>query len=285
MIRLIFYLLSVTCMLLSGCASESATNTYKCGLIDSSTVILSLVVPDSKKNIENDLIIFALIKNGEFIPIEDYNHKGDKEVKERDSIFREVKLFYTCVKGSQVLVQIDSVVSSSYDCDDLRVGRFGSKSKLQDNSLASNFKIPCDRQFEKINKDSSDSLFFRITNDSLFSNLNAHFENINFDIISLRDSKNILCFAQAEDSLRAISNVYFLDLKNNSLQLINLISEELEIDSWGRGHEFLDYRDIDNDKIPELFILYHGYEWTTIFIYKKVMDKYVKKLENMIFGC
>jgi hypothetical protein len=280
--RLVLFLLSITGFLLFACAPEQAAQGYKCGLIDSSTIILSAVFPDIKKNIENDLIIFALIQNGEFKPIDDYNDKSNKEIKERDSILNEVKSYYSCTNGSQVNIQIDSIVSSSYDCDDLRAGRFGSKLKLQNNLIASNFKIPCNDQYERINKN---SLFYKITTDSLFSPLNAHYANIDFNIIRLKDSHDILCFAYAADSLKAISNLYFLDMSNNSLRLIDLIADELEIDSWGSGYEFFDYKDIDGDTIPELFIYNHGYEWTTILVYKKLGGKYVKKLENMVFGC
>ena len=283
--RLVLFLLPITGFLLFACAPEQAAKGYKCGLIDSSTIILSVVFPDIKKNIENDLIIFALVQNGEYKPIHDYNAKDNKEVKERDSILKEVKSYYSCTNGSQVNIQIDSIVSSSYDCDDLRAGRFGSKLKLQNNLVASNFKIPCNDQYERIDKDSKDSLFYKITTDSLFSQLNAHYANIDFDIIRLKDSHDILCFASAADSLKAISNLYFLDISNNSVRLIDVIADELEIDSWGSGYEFFDYKDIDADTIPELFIYNHGYEWTTILVYKKLGGKYVKKLENMIFGC
>jgi hypothetical protein len=283
--ELVLFLLSITGFLLFACAPEQATKAYKCGLIDSSTIILSAVFPDTEKNIENDLIIFALIQNGEFKPIDDYNARSNIEVKERDSILKEVKSYYCCNNGSQVNIQIDSIVSSAYDCDDLRAGKFGLKLKLQNNLIASNFKVPCNDQFERINKNSKDSLFYKITTDSLFSPLNAHYANIDFDIIRLKDSHDILCFANAADSLKAISNLYFLDLSNNSVLLIDLISDELEIDSWGSGYEFFDYRDIDGDTTPELFIYNHGYEWTTILVYKKSGGKYVKKLENMIFGC
>jgi hypothetical protein len=283
--RLVLILLSIIGILLFACAPEQAAKGYKCGLIDSTTIILSAVFPDIKKNIENDLIIFALIQDGEFKPIDDYNARSNKEVKERDSILKEVKSYYSCTNGNQVNIVIDSIVSSAYDCDELRAGRFGPKLKLQNNLIASNFKIPCNDQHERINKDSKDSLFSKITTDSLFSPLNSHYANIDFDIIRLKDSHDMLCFAYAADSLKAISNLYFLDMSNNSVRLINVIEDELEIDSWGSGYEFFDYMDIDGDTIPELFIYNHGYEWTTILVYKKLGGKYVKKLENMIFGC
>ncbi len=283
--NLFVYSLLIFSILSFACKMEPIASDYKCGLIDSSTVILSIAFPDTKKHIENDLVIFTLIKNGEYIPIDDFDNKSNKYLNERDSILREVNSFYACINGSEILIKTDSIVSSSYDCDDLRVGRFSSKLNLLNNVIASNSKIPCNSKFERINKDTGDSLFFKITNDSLFKTLRTSYKDVDFELIKLQDSNDILCVANAGDSVNVISNLYFINSSSNSLTLLNSFSEELELDSWGRGFEFFDYRDVDNDKIPELFIIFNGYEWTTMIVCKKVGNKYVKKLETTIFGC
>ena len=283
--KTIWLLLTTIVVLMFSCKSNSVTNNNKCGLIDSSTIILSVIYPDTKNHIENDLIIFAIIKNGEYIPIDDYDDKNRKDINERDSILRDVKTFYTLKNGNSIKVDIDSVVKSLYDCNDLRAGRLSSKYRLQNISIASNFKLPNNKQFEEVDNKSNDSLFYKVINDSIFQGIRDKYQKIDFKIVKLIDSDKFLCIANAEDSTNAISNLYFLDNSCDSIKLIDLIPEELGLDSWGSGNEFLDYRDIDNDNQPEIFILYHGYEWTTMIVYKKVGNKYVKKLENTIFGC
>ena len=273
-------------MLSVGCSTAPRTEqSVKCGLIDSTTVILSVVYPDTLKGKMNDLLIFALLNKGKYTAIDDYDEKRGTDINQRDSIFQEVKTFYTHHKEKLVPIFIDSVVKAEFDCNLLVLGRFHSIHSFRKPLIASNFKLPCRSFYERIDAPSEDSLYYKITEDTLFYELRSKFKKINFDLIKIKGSDDFVCIANAEDKDIAVSNLYFVRLENHQLKLINGEKHELGVDSWGRGNVFLDCIDIDQDNVPEVFIFFHDYESTTIYIYKKEGNKYVKKLGNTIYGC
>ncbi len=264
---------------------KSVSGSYGNKLIDSSTIVLSVIFPETNGQKGNDLIVFALVKEGEYIPVTDYDEKKQIETNERDSILKMHKTFYTCKNGKLIKFYIDRVVRESYDCSELKVGRFRSKYKLDNISIASNFKLSCSKTFTRINPNAKDSLYFRITEDSVFRDVRTSFDAVDFEIVRFDNIKEFLCIVNAEDTTKAVTNLYFINYDNQKLSIIDSTKEGMDISSWGRGYKFLDYKDIDNDNVPELILLYYGYEWTTIVIYKKKGDKYITVLENVIYGC
>ena len=59
--RIIFVLLTISGLIYYGCKSNPIKNDHYCGLIDSSTIILSVIYPDIKNHI--DYIAMSLPKN------------------------------------------------------------------------------------------------------------------------------------------------------------------------------------------------------------------------------
>lgn len=282
-----FLTLATICssIMFSNCQSNSSSNIIQNESYDSSTIILSIVYPDIEDGIHNDLIIFALVNNGEYIPIDDYDETIGQEIKERDSILTAVSSYYVCDDNRSKHIQIDSIVTSDYDCSETRVGRFGPSYNLNNIVLASNFQLPCLHSYKIIEPLSEDPLFNKLANDSMVLELIRKYESIDFSLIKMSTTSECLCIANAADSLTAISNLYFFEINGDFVKLTDFISEDVGTDSWGRGYEFLDFRDIDNDNIPELCLLFHGYEWTNLVIYKRAGNGYIKKLDTNIYGC
>lgn len=254
-------------------------DTEKCGLTGGGTTVLAVVCPDAVNHVKNDLLVFARVKDGKYIPVDDYDDAG-KKTGDRGCILRAVKTFYTWDGPETVKVKIDSAVISRYNGSNVTAGRFGSRYLLEKTTLASNTELSSEELFEGISSKSGDSTFFRIARIPALDSLRDRFHRVGFQPVRFPGTNEILCIANAKDSAVAVSNLYFLTVSGRSVSIKDIIPGEFPVKGkWGWGYKFLDYRDADSDGIPELFLLFNGSDSTAVDVFRKSGNKFQK-----IFG-
>jgi len=250
-----------------------------CGLIDGKTTVLAVIYPDARNHVNNDVVIFARVKDGKYLPVDDYDDAG-KKTGDRACILRAVKTYYTPDGPETIKVKIDGIVTSRYNSRDVTAGRFGIGYLLEKTALASNPGLPSAELYEGISSKSGDSTFFRVARIPLLDSLRNRFGVAGFQLVRFLDTKDILCIANAKDSAVAVSNLCFLSVAGRSVSVKEALPGEFPVKGkWGWGYKFLDYRDADNDGISELFLLFNGSDSTAVDIFRRSGSKYLK-----IFG-
>lgn len=269
-----------------------------------------------------EILLYGKYTDGAYSTISDYDWETSGSTGERSAVLENNRSYTIYYRGNQLdRAWVDEIDTADYDCEQLIVGRCENKLtkdviKQKQNEYTQYRSVYTDgeeRQYSLTNfiavnsdklsdiermpmprTDTSELILIedQVKKDFLHHNMfisgfSLRPESVNRISLSAVQPSTFTCVATAADTLdeKFMSMLSILELKEGKVITLYEEFNELEMDSWGNGFEFIDALDIDDDGIAELFFRVDGYESSDLYIYKYAEGKFSIILQAWLYGC
>lgn len=321
------YLLILSFFVLIGCDTGNKKKEEHIPKKSSDTTFLSLYFmrnDEISKTTKGEIFVFGKYADGKYFPVNDYDTKTQQLTNEKKEILDSHKHFTTYYKGRILInLQIETVESSTYDCEELFVGKCNNnitqellKKRINEYSQArsggmngkdiqyslTNFFAMSSSiaQLENIFPENQiiDSTQTSTINEHLKAKFESHCDSISLNMTLDRKFTSQINFktentpvfvtiSTCSDTTKELfmSLLYIFKISKNKIEPLFEKFENVGIDSWGSGYEFIDAVDIDSDNNPELIFMVEGYESSGLVIYRYNEGKFILVFETSLYGC